>query len=131
MKNPVNQHNWLNYLNPITLSILGTFAISDVASAKPLCYMIDANGRQVNLSFLCFTAKSSTLVTPNSIKSTTTTPTTPTTPPPPNATAPETSPPPQGETNATEKPEVDRSKLPPVQRAIPLLQNQKTSQINN
>lgn len=128
MKHPVNQHNWLNYLNLITLSILGTFAISDVASAKPLCYIIDANGMQVNLSFLCSTAKSSTPVTTNSTKSTTINPTTP---PPANATTPQTSQPSQEETNTTQKPEVDESKLSPAQRAIPLLKNQQTPQINN
>lgn len=128
MKHPVNQNNWLNYLNFITLSILGIFTINDVASAKPLCYIIDANGMQVNLSFLCSTAKSSTPVTTNSTKSTTTNPTTP---PPPNDITPQTSQPPQNETNITPTTEVDRSKLSPVQRAIPLLQNQKTPQINN
>lgn len=128
MKHSVNQYNWFNYLNSIILSLLGMFFISDVASAQPLCYLIDVNGKQVNLSFLCSTAKSSSPVTPNNTKPNTTTQKTPTTPAPTNVIAPETS---QNETNTTEKPEVDKSKLSPIQRAIPLLQNQKTPQINN
>ncbi len=142
MKHTFNPHHWFNYLTPITLSIFSTICIGNSSLATPLCYLIDANGKRINLSFLCSTSKS---VSPD--PSTTATPTTtapnippaiaPTNPPAPNETAPDetaspqTQLPTQTNTDSTQKPEVDRSKLPPVERAIPLLQNQKTPQIDN
>lgn len=130
MKNLPLQRHWLNYLNSITLSLISTVAITNISSANPLCYIIDANGKQVNLSFLCSTAKTSTPLPPKTTPSATITPVIPATPitPPANAIAPQT---PQPDTSSTEKPEVDKSKLPAIQRAIPLLQNQRTPQINN
>ncbi|MBL1210901.1 hypothetical protein [Geminocystis sp. GBBB08] len=129
MKHPINQHHWFNYLNPITLSIFTTLAISNSSSANPLCYMIDANGKKVNLSFLCPTAKVSAPTPANTQKPTTPTKATPITPP--NPTAPETLTPPQSNNSNTQKQEVDKSQLPAIQRAIPLLQNQQTPQVNN
>jgi hypothetical protein len=130
MKNFLKQRHWLNSLRSITLSVASIFLVTDISSASPLCYMIDANGKQINLSFLCSNAKTSTPLPPKTTPSATTTPTNPQTPitPPANAITPPT---PQPDTSSAKKPEVDKSKLPAIQRAIPLLQNQKTPQINN
>lgn len=133
MKDPLNHHHWLNYFNSLTLSIIGTLLMSDISSANPLCYMIDANGKQVNLSFLCPTAKVLS-PTPTTTPSPTANPNPTTTNPPntqPNTVAPQAVPSPQNNNTEVENKEVDRSKLPPIQRAIPLLQKQKTPEINN
>ncbi|WP_373480339.1 hypothetical protein [Geminocystis sp.] len=133
MKSSLNFSHRFKYLNSLSLSILSVLTISDVSSANPLCYIIDVNGKQVNLSFLCTFSKS-TSPTPPTTPIATPTQDKPSTnnlinPPAPSAITPTTTPS-TDNVNPPEK-EVDKTKLPAAQRAIPLLQNQQTPSVNN
>ena len=41
------------YLEISTLSIIAVLVTIDTVIARPICYFVDANGRRVNLSFVC------------------------------------------------------------------------------
>lgn len=114
------------YLLLTTISIVPMITFIEPSQSFSLCYLIDANGNQVNLGFVC-----------DVIKPTTPTNSTATTPPPPTATNnPPVSPTenntatpaqtPENVANPATKPEEEKPQLSPAQRTIPLLRNQNT-----
>lgn len=123
----VPRHHWLNYFNSFTLTIFSTLLITDIASANPLCYMVDANGKQVNFSNVCSIDKIGSLTplnnapqsTGNSSINNTTTLQQNTVTPRRNLSS-------QNNNTTTQNNQVDRSSLPATQRSIPLLQRQRT-----
>lgn len=117
------------YISLIT-GVITIFSVNP-AIAEPNCYMIDSNGNMMNLSSLCGSSKSNSR-----------SPTSRLTPQPsnpiPDALSPDNDPnspnAAKGDNNqneasqadnTNEKKEVDRSELPPVQRAIPLINKQR------
>ncbi|MGI0483235.1 hypothetical protein ACN4EE_20950 [Geminocystis sp. CENA526] len=118
------------YFLLIGVSIVTTISYVKSAQSSPLCYLIDANGNQINLSFIC-----------ESNKPETSTNSTVTTPPPPTATNNPPVSPNGGETetppNATPantpeaKTEPDKPQVSPARRLLPVLNNQTTPNTTN
>ena len=47
----------INYLEITTLTTVAVIMSMETVMAKPLCYLVDANGRRVDLNYLCATQK--------------------------------------------------------------------------
>ena len=47
----------INYLEISTLATMAVIISLETVMAKPLCYLVDANGRRVDLNYLCATQK--------------------------------------------------------------------------
>ncbi|WP_330203290.1 hypothetical protein [Cyanobacterium sp. Dongsha4] len=120
-------------------SLLLSTVTAKTISARPLCYLIDANGNQINLSDICGQSKktatiqekqSSTLPTPSQNSPSNINPNQANTITPENsANTGNATPNSQNTTDAQKEEEIDTTEFPPAQRKIPLLQNQRKEQI--
>lgn len=133
----------------ITIGSNNIFSVNS-ALAEPNCFMIDSNGNMMNLSSLCGSSKSnsgsptSRITSPlpseqnspdnNNLDQSSEQKSDPNNPDNPNNPNDPNSPTAKGDSNSneanqadnnSEKKEVDRSELPPVQRAIPLINKQR------
>ncbi len=118
----------IGYLEISTLTIIISIILIDTVIAKPLCYFTDANGRTVNLGFVCKQG-----ITPvNPATRTKTTPSQPKTDPVSKVKAPETQQNQAGTTNnsqttnsstTTKQGESNTGQSSPNERKIPLFNN--------
>lgn len=110
------------YLFFTTISIVPIITFIEPSYSSSPCYLIDANGNQVNLGFVC-----------DVIKPTIPTNSTVTTPSPPTATN-NTAPPVQTLTNVGNviiTPQEQTPQLPLTRRNLRVLRNQRNSSITN
>lgn len=125
----------LLFLSSLFLLTITTKSIS----ARPLCYLIDANGNQINLSGICGQSKKTAIIqerqpptppaSPQNGQSNVNPNQTNTTPPENSANTGNATPNSQNTADAQKEEEIDTSEFPPAQRKIPLLQNQRKEQI--
>lgn len=117
------------YLFFTTISIVPIITLMEPSHSLSPCYLIDANGNQVSLNFVCDTIK---VTSPTNSSDTTP-------PPPPTATNTPTVSPPITNTaqtstnfgNASVIPQSETTKVAPTRRNLRLLRNQLNSTTTN
>ena len=111
----------ISYLEIITVTTLGVIISLEAVTAKPLCYLVDANGRILDLDYLCEKPQKIPQPKMTPAKANNTDETTPTsTVENPEETTNNQEPIQPEPTKAEEK--IDTSKSAPAQRTIPLLE---------